>query len=61
MPEYERTIKYLFILALVLIGVAYWVGSTGLLGTVFSGVNTLGLTFTGRNSKGAFAAYPQAS
>lgn len=58
MDEYDRTLRYLFILALVLIGVAYYVGSTNVLGSLFSGVNTLGLTFTGRDSKGNFAAYP---
>lgn len=58
MEEYDRTLRYLFILALVLIAVAYWAGTTGVLGTVLSGINTLGLTFTGRDSKGQFAAYP---
>ena len=58
MDEYDRTLRYLFILALVLIAVAYWVGSTNVLGSLFSGVNTLGLTFTGRNNQGNFAPYP---
>lgn len=58
MSEAARTINYLFILAFVLIVVAYWAGSQQLLQTGFSGVNQLGLTFTGRNSQGQFAAYP---
>jgi len=60
MDAFERTIRYLFILALVLIAVAYYVGSTGLLQTGFNGVNQLGLTYTGRTSSGAFANYPSA-
>ena len=58
MDEFSRTIRYLFILALILIVVAYFVGANQLLGTTFSGVNTLGLTFTGRNAAGQFAPYP---
>lgn len=55
----EKTIFYLFVLALVLISVAYWAGTQKILGTLFSGVNTLDLTATGRNQQGQFAAYPK--
>lgn len=58
MTTTEKTIRYLFILSLVLIGVAYYVGSTNLLKTGFSGLNQIGLTFTGRNAAGQFANYP---
>ena len=58
MDTLQRTISYLFILSLVLILVAYWAGSNAVLGTLFSGTNTLGLTFMGRNAQGQFAAYP---
>ena len=58
MDEIERTTRYLFILALMLILVAYWAGANKLLGTTIGGVNTLGLTYTGRNAAGQFAAYP---
>ena len=58
MSEYDRTIRYLFLLSLLLIALAYYAGANKLLGTTFQGVNTLGLTFTGRNDKGQFAAYP---
>lgn len=57
MDEISRTIRYLFILAIFLIAVAYVAGSNQLLGTLFSGVNSLGLTFTGRTSSGQFAGY----
>ena len=55
----DRTLRYLFVLAILLMLLAYYVGAKGLFGTIFSGVNTLGLTFTGRNSKGQFAGYPK--
>ena len=52
MSDVELTIRYLFILAVILVLVAYWAGSNELLGTGIAGVNTLGLTFTGRNAAG---------
>jgi hypothetical protein len=58
MDTLNRTVSYLFILSLVLIVVAYWAGSNAVLGTIFSGANTVGLTYTGRDSSGKFAAYP---
>lgn len=58
MSDGARTLNYLFILAFTLIVVAYFAGTNKLLGTGFSGLNTLGLTFTGRNSQGQFASYP---
>jgi hypothetical protein len=58
MDTLSRTISYLFILSLVLIVVAYWAGSNAVIGTLFSGTNTIGQTFTGRDSTGKFAAYP---
>ena len=54
----SRTIFYLFVLSVLLIVLGYYAGANKLAGTLFSGVNTLGLTFTGRNSSGQFAAYP---
>jgi hypothetical protein len=59
MDEVSRTIRYLFILALVLIVVAYWAGSNALLGTGIKGVVSLDNAATGRNSAGVFAAYPK--
>lgn len=54
----ERTLNYLFFLALALVILAYWAGANKLAQTGISGVNQLGLTFTGRNSAGQFASYP---
>ena len=59
MDEIGQTITYLAILAALLIVVAYWAGSNALLKTIFSGVNTLDQTATGRDSAGVFAAYPK--
>jgi hypothetical protein len=61
MNEVSKTIFYLFVMGVLLIIVAYWAGSTSVLKTLFSGANTLDLTATGRNSSGAFAAYPTGS
>ena len=58
MDEVSRTIRYLFILAVLLILVAYWAGANQLLKTGITGVNTLDLTVTGRDAQGRFAAYP---
>ena len=57
MDEAGRTIRYLFILAVILILVAYYTGANTLGGTLLGGINTLGLTFTGRTQQGAFAGY----
>lgn len=59
MDEFARTTRYLFILAVILIAVAYWAGSTKVLGSLFSGVTGLDYAVTGRDSSGAFAAYPK--
>ena len=58
MDEFGRTVRYLFILAFVLIVVAYYAGSTQVLGSLFSGTTALDYAVTGRNAQGAFAAYP---
>jgi hypothetical protein len=50
---------YLFVLSLVLIGLAYYVGLKSDATAIGAQVNSLGLTFTGRNSAGAFAGYPK--
>ena len=58
MDQFERTIRYIFILAFVLIVVAYWAGSTKVLGSLFSGTTALDYAVTGRDASGKFAAYP---
>lgn len=55
---FGKVVFYLFILAAILILVAYNKGSVPLLGGLFSGVNQLDLTATGRTSSGSFAGYP---
>ena len=59
MESFDRTVRYLFVLAFVLIVVAYYAGSTQVLGTLFSGTTSLDYAVTGRDAKGAFAAYPK--
>jgi hypothetical protein len=58
MESVDRTIRYLFILGFVLIVVAYYVGSTGLLKTLFAGGTELDYAATGRTAQGTFAPYP---
>ena len=58
MDTLNRTVSYLFIISLLLMLVAYYVGANALLGTFFAGANTIGETYTGRDSNGKFAAYP---
>lgn len=58
METVDRTIRYLFVLAFVLIIVAYYAGANTLLKSGLAGVNTLDLTATGRNAAGKFGAYP---
>ena len=57
MDTVQKTIFYLFILGLVLIGVGYYVGSTALLKEFFGDANMLDLTATGRKKDGSFAGY----
>jgi hypothetical protein len=54
----QRTIFYLFVLAVLLLVLGYWAGANQLAKTGFAGINQLGLTFTGRNAAGQFAPYP---
>lgn len=56
--EVGRALTIFAALAFVLILVAYWAGSVQVGKTLFSGVNMLGLTFTGRDQQGKFAPYP---
>lgn len=46
------------VLAGILILVAYFAGSTQVLKTGFSGLNSLGLTAQGRTATGEFPKYP---
>lgn len=54
-----NTERYLFLLALALIAAAYFVGVSTDAATLFDGLKSIGLTFTGRNANGQFAGYPQ--
>ena len=58
MDTVQKTIFYLFILGLALIGVGYYTGSTALIKQFFDSANSLDLTATGRKSDGTFANYP---
>lgn len=59
MGDGGRYVRYLFVLAVIFLFLAYYAGANKLLGTSVAGVNTLGQTFTGRNSQGQLAGYAQ--
>jgi len=59
MDELDKALRYIFILSLVLIAVAYYAGTQRVLEAIGKQVNTLILTSTGRNAQGNFAAYPK--
>ncbi len=57
MDQFDKALRYIFVLSFILIAVAYYAGTTGVLNSLFNGVNTLILTSTGRDSSGQFAGY----
>ena len=60
MDTVNKAMWYLFVMAVILVLVAYWVGSTNLASTIFSGSNSLLRTTTGQGANG-FNAYPVSS
>lgn len=58
MDEFDKALFYIFVLSLALIFVAYYAGTKAVGGTLFSGLNSLILTSTGRDTQGQFASYP---
>jgi len=58
MSEVDTAIRYIFVLSLILIVVAYFAGTQKVLTTLGSTTNSLIQTATGRNSQGDFASYP---
>lgn len=55
----DQVFWYLFVLALVLVLVAYYAGVQTEAQTFFNGLGYIGNVFTGRNPKtGQFASYP---
>ncbi len=52
-------IRYIFILSVILILVAYWAGSKSLFSTAGTQLTNLIYAATGRTSGGTFANYPK--
>ncbi len=59
MDELDKALRYIFILSLVLIAVAYYAGSTQVLNSLGTNLGSIILKSTGRNAQGNFANYPQ--
>jgi hypothetical protein len=53
----QSTIRYIFLITLVLVVVAYYAGSTKVISSLSQALNSLLLTSSGRNAQGNFAAY----
>lgn len=60
MGQISQAERDLFLLAVLLIVVAYFVGFTTDANAIFSGISNLVLVGSGRNAQGNFAAYPAA-
>jgi len=54
----DSALKYIFWLSLILIAVAYYVGTTNVIKQSGQSLGSLILVSTGRNSQGQFANYP---
>ena len=59
MGELDKALRYIFILSLILVVVAYYAGSTKVLGALGQQLGSIILVSTGRNTQGNFAGYPQ--
>ncbi len=58
METFQTALRYIFVLSVILILVAYWAGTRGVANAFGTQLNDLILTATGRNAQGQFAAYP---
>ena len=56
--EFDKALRYIFILSFILILVAYYLGSTNVINSLGSNLTGLVNTVTGRNAQGQFAGYP---
>lgn len=57
----QDTIRYIYILSALLIAAAYFVGVSTDVNAFSAGATKLIYAVTGRDAKGAFAAYPKGS
>lgn len=57
----ERALFYIFVLSLVLIGLAYYVGVQTDAPALAGAIRSIVYSVTGRNSQGNFAGYPKAA
>ena len=57
----DKALMYIFVLSLVLIGLAYYVGLTSDVPTIAAALQSLIYSVTGRDNNGKFAGYPKAA
>lgn len=58
MNEFDKALRYIFVLSMLLILVAYFAGASKLFSNLGSTTNSILLTLTGRGSSGQFSSYP---
>lgn len=59
MDTVDKALTWIFAISLVLVLVAYYVGTKSTVGAFSQAIDSLLLTVTGRNSSGAFSGYPK--
>lgn len=58
MTEVDKAIRYIFVISVILILVAYFAGTQNVLSTFGTQLVAIMNTATGRTSSGQFASYP---
>lgn len=58
MDEFDKALRYIFVLSFILIIVAYYAGSINVIGTGGQTATNLIYASTGRTPQGQFASYP---
>lgn len=58
MDEFDKALRYIFVLSFILIIVAYYAGTQNVITTTGSALTGLSYAVTGRTQQGNFAAYP---
>lgn len=59
MDTVDKALTWIFVISLVLVLVAYYVGTQSTVSSFSAAINSFLQTLTGRDSTGAFAGYPK--
>lgn len=58
MDEFDKALRYIFVLSFILIIVAYYAGSQNIIKTGGTALTNLTYAVSGRTPQGQFASYP---